>query len=248
MKYGDGTFTTFGVYLDTEENTGVYPTLVKADNPLPVELSSISVSGHTTSFIEGDSFKFGGTVTATYTDGSKKDVTEYASVTEPSMADGATVTVSYTEGEVTKTFEYTISVKAAGSVVESVTESISFATTDQRISQDSNSQVWKSEGVTFTNNKSNSTTAVGNYSNPVRLYQGSEVIVSANGNISEIIIESQGDTKYKTALETSLTNAGYTYSNSGNNYTITLSPSVDQVSFSLAAQARFKKLTVTYEN
>lgn len=248
MKYGDGTFTTFGVYLDTEENTGVYPTLVKADNPLPVELSSISVSGHTTSFIEGESFKFGGIVTATYTDGSKKDVTKYASVTEPSMADGATVTVSYTEGEVTKTFEYTISVKAAGSVVESVTESISFATTDQRISQDSNSQVWKSEGVTFTNNKSNSTTAVGNYSNPVRLYQGSEVIVSANGNISEIIIESQGDTKYKTALETSLTNAGYTYSNSGNNYTITLSPSVDQVSFSLAAQARFKKLTVTYEN
>ena len=114
MKYGDGTYTTFGVYLESDSDTGVYPTLVKADNPLSVELSSISVSGHKTSFTEGDSFEFGGTVTATYTDDSTKDVTANVSVTEPNMEDGATVTVSYTEGTITKTFEYTISVKAAG--------------------------------------------------------------------------------------------------------------------------------------
>lgn len=117
MKYGDGTYTTFGVYLESDADTGVYPTLVKADNPLSVELSSISVSGHKTSFTEGDSFEFGGTVTATYTDDSTKDVTANVSVTEPNMEDGAKVTVSYTEGTITKTFEYTISVKAEGAEV-----------------------------------------------------------------------------------------------------------------------------------
>lgn len=126
MKYGDGTYTTFGVYKDSDEETGVYPTLVKADNPLPVELSSISVNGHKTSFAEGDTFEFGGTVTANYSDGTTKNVTANASVTTPEMVNGASVTVSYTEGGITKTFSYNITVKAAG--VEEVTIVLSAAT------------------------------------------------------------------------------------------------------------------------
>ena len=116
IKYGDSTYTTyttFGVYASSDTNTGVYPILVKADNPLPVELTSISVTGYTTIFNEGDTFEFGGTVTANYNDGSTKDVTADASVTTPDMVDGAVVTVSYTEGTVTKTFNYNITVKAA---------------------------------------------------------------------------------------------------------------------------------------
>lgn len=126
MKYGDGTYTTFGVYKDSDEETGVYPTLVKADNPLPVELSSISVNGHKTSFTEGDTFEFGGTVTANYSDGTTKNVTANVSVTTPEMVNGASVTVSYTEGGITKTFSYNITVKAAG--VEEVTIVLSAAT------------------------------------------------------------------------------------------------------------------------
>lgn len=126
MKYGDGTYTTFGVYKDSDEETGVYPTLVKADNPLPVELSSISVNGYKTSFAEGDTFEFGGTVTANYSDGTTKNVTANASVTTPEMVNGASVTVSYTEGGITKTFLYNITVKAAG--VEEVTIVLSAAT------------------------------------------------------------------------------------------------------------------------
>ena len=113
IKYGDSTYTTFGVYASSDTNTGVYPILVKADNPLPVELTSISVTGYMTIFNEGDTFEFGGTVTANYNDGSTKDVTADASVTTPDMVDGAVVTVSYTEGTVTKTFNYNITVKAA---------------------------------------------------------------------------------------------------------------------------------------
>ena len=126
LKYGDGTYTTFGVYKDSEEETGVYPTLVKADNPLPVELSSISVNGHKTSFAEGDAFEFGGTVTANYSDGTTKNVTANASVTTPEMVNGASVTVSYTDGGITKTFSYKITVKAAD--VEEVTIVLSAAT------------------------------------------------------------------------------------------------------------------------
>lgn len=113
IKYGDSTYTTFGVYASSDTNTGVYPILVKADNPLPVELTSISVTGCTTIFNEGDPFVFDGIVTANYNDGSTKDVTNSAVVTEPNMVNGAEVTVSYTEGTVTKTFNYNITVKAA---------------------------------------------------------------------------------------------------------------------------------------
>ncbi len=113
IKYGDSTYTTFGVYASSETNTGVYPILVKADTPLPVELTSISVTGYTTIFNEGDPFVFDGIVTANYNDGSTKDVTNSAVVTEPNMVNGAEVTVSYTEGTVTKTFNYNITVKAA---------------------------------------------------------------------------------------------------------------------------------------
>ena len=126
-------------------------------------------------------------------------------------------------------------------------ETINFATTAQRTKQDSNQQVWISGNVTFTNDKASSSNPVANYSNPVRLYQGSKVTISATGGITEIKITSDGTSKYKTALQDSLKGAGYTYTNSGNDYTITLDGASKSVSFSLTAQARFKSLTVTYE-
>ena len=55
---------------------------------------------------------------------------------------------------------------------------LSFASTAQRISQDGNKQVWKNGVITFTNEKASSSTAVGNYSNPVRLYQGSSIDIT----------------------------------------------------------------------
>lgn len=173
MKYGDGTFTTFGVYKDSDEETGVYPTLVKADNPLPVELSSISVNGHKTSFTEGDSFEFGGTVTATYTDGSTKDVTDAVSYTTPDMVDGAKVVVSYTEGIITKTFEYTISVKGAGAEVELVTETISGTFTYDSASK--TLSLTTASGITVTQTIASGSTAIGqsyNTATTLRVYKG----------------------------------------------------------------------------
>ncbi|MBR7129961.1 MAG: Ig-like domain-containing protein [Tidjanibacter sp.] len=126
-----------------------------------------------------------------------------------------------------------------------VKETISFANTNQRVSQNSTAQVWKSANVTFTNNKASSSTAVGNYSNPVRLYASSTVSISAGGNtITQVVITSDGSTKYKTALEDSLEGAGYTYTNSGNDYTVTLEAT--EMAFSLKAQARFYEIEVTF--
>ena len=78
----------------------------------PKELSSISISGYATSFAEGDSFSFGGTVTAHYSDSSSSNVTGSATFTGYNMTNvgNHTVTVSYTYGGTTKTQTYQITV------------------------------------------------------------------------------------------------------------------------------------------
>ena len=93
------------------------------DDPEPVivkTLKSIEVTGMTTTFEQGDVFKFDGTCTATYSvtkDGAAQadetaEVTP-TSVSEPDMSTAGTkeVTVTYTEGEITKTFPYNITVE-----------------------------------------------------------------------------------------------------------------------------------------
>lgn len=78
----------------------------------PVTLSSISISGQTTAFIEGDAFSFGGTVTAHYSDSTSENVTASATFSGYTMTTTGeqTVTVSYTYKGTTKTTTYTITV------------------------------------------------------------------------------------------------------------------------------------------
>lgn len=132
--------------------------------------------------------------------------------------------------------------------LQAETVTLSFANTDQRVSQDGNKQVWANGVITFTNEKASSSTAVADYSNPVRLYQGSSVAIEIESGyeMTEILIVSDGTSKYKTALENSLTGAGYSYTNSGNDYTVTLTAATKFKIDKLTAQARFKSLTVTY--
>ena len=77
-------------------------------------LSSISISGYTTSFVEGDTFSFGGTVTAHYSDSSTDNVTSSSTFTGYNMASvgNHTVTVSYTYKGTAKTQTYGITVSA----------------------------------------------------------------------------------------------------------------------------------------
>lgn len=77
-------------------------------------LSSISISGYSTSFTEGDSFSFGGTVTAHFSDSTSENVTASATYSGYSMTTvgNHTVTVTYTYKGTSKTATYQISVSA----------------------------------------------------------------------------------------------------------------------------------------
>ena len=85
-------------------------------------LSSISVSGYTTSFTVGDTFSFGGTVTAHYSDSTSANVTRSATFSGYNMstAGNYTVTASYTEGAVTKTATYGITVSVPSKTLSSI--------------------------------------------------------------------------------------------------------------------------------
>lgn len=86
-----------------------------SDEPEPgKELSSISVSGAKSEFTVGDTFSFGGTVTAHYSDSSSANVTASATFSGYDMDESGeqTVTVSYTEDGITKTTTYSITVSS----------------------------------------------------------------------------------------------------------------------------------------
>ena len=130
---------------------------------------------------------------------------------------------------------------------EEETATISFASTAQRVSQTSESQVWKNGDVTFTNNKAGSSTPVANYSNPVRIYAKSEIVFGCSaGNITKIVVNCN-NTTYATALAGSVTSGG-TATASGTVVTITPATPSDTFTIpSISAQTRFNSLTVYYE-
>lgn len=107
----DGTKAISIVLTATTGATGV--TVYYTGTPVVLTLDHITISGYTTTFTEGDTFNFGGTVTAHYDDESTKDVTDEATFSgyDMSTAGTQTVTVSYTENEVTKTATYDITVE-----------------------------------------------------------------------------------------------------------------------------------------
>ena len=95
-----------------------------------VVLESISLSGsYKTNFYVGDSFTFGGTVRANYSDNSSKVVTSSASFTgfnSSSAVNSQTITVTYSEKGVTKTTTYNVKINAI--ILSSITLSGSYKT------------------------------------------------------------------------------------------------------------------------
>lgn len=95
-------FTSIKVYYSLDENY-VAPTL-----------ESITISDYKTEIKQNSTFVFGGTVMASYSDGSKADVTSSATYAGYNMSEAGeqTVTVSYKFGDVTATTTYTLTVIA----------------------------------------------------------------------------------------------------------------------------------------
>lgn len=126
---------------------------------------------------------------------------------------------------------------------------LSFANKAQRTSFSTTKQVWQQNGITFTNNKSASTNNVADYANPVRLYQNSQIIVEAPGNIKKIVFDTNSTT-YATALKNSIgTVTGATVTVSSDKVTVEFATpsSKSHTIAKLTAQVRLDSLTVTYE-
>ncbi|GEM_PF-543919 len=73
-----------------------------------VTLTSITISGYTTSFKAGDTFSFGGTVTAHYNNGSSADVTASASFSGYNMSSAGNQTVTVSYGGQTETYQISV--------------------------------------------------------------------------------------------------------------------------------------------
>ena len=154
-------------------------------------LSSIEVTGMTTSYVKNGSFSFDGTCVATFANGYEKEVTP-TSVTSPDMSTtgNKTITVTYTYNNKTVSTSYVISVNAYRTVMEE-TESILGT-----INYSSGSEVISNE--TLTTSKSGYTTIENGPDTShkaLRLGSGSSkgtlTITSTSANIYKVIVNAR---------------------------------------------------------
>lgn len=144
----------------------------------------------------------------------------------------------------TKYIHVTQDGKSEGGAAEPVDVTISFETTAQRTSQTTTQQVWTNGGVVLTNNKFESENDVINSSAPVRFYAASQIIITAPGNISQIVFDCN-TSEYATNLKNSISGASVAVSSK--KVTITLNGSSDTFTIAkLSAQVRADAVTVTY--
>ena len=218
---------------ETDVETVVTPTFNPADGvtfeeSLPVTISSATEGATIHYTLNGGTEQTGvSPVTVTVTE--TTEIVAFATKTSCTDSDKATAT-------------YTKVVPVDPNAKE-VEATISFATTAQRLSQDSNSQVWANGGVTFTNNKSASQNAVVSNTNPVRLYANSELVIECAGNIKKIVFDCNSPS-YATALKNSI-GAAATVSSDIVTLTLDGTSSIYTVA-KLTAQVRMDKMTVTY--
>ena len=139
----------------------------------------------------------------------------------------------------------TVDTSDVGAVEPTLAASLSFATKDTRVSQDSNSQVWANNGITFTNDKAKSTNNVADYANPVRIYANSTVTIAYTSEMVKIVIHVNN---YSDAYVTAVVNAvnavdGLSAVADGYDVTITFEAATS-ITFTPTAQVRFNSLDV----
>ena len=99
---------------------------------------------------------------------------------------------------------------------------ISFDDKAKRTAYSTSQQVWVENGITVTNDKSASTSNVGDYSNPARFYKSSSLKVESETEFTTLIFTC-GSTTYAAALQASIAVSGASVSVDGSVVTITLS-------------------------
>ena len=136
---------------------------------------------------------------------------------------------------------YAIYKRVEGGGGESAT--LTFDDTSKRTTRTTNQQVWTENGITLTNNKSESTDTVAAYYNPVRFYKSSEIIIEAPENITQIAATTSG-ISYATALKSSVGTEA-----SANESVVTIAPTESNTTYTIqltGGQVRLSSITVTY--
>ena len=163
-----------------------------------------------------------------------------SSIAEETTTPASTLSSPYKpEGDITL---YAVYKRVEGGGGESATATLTFDDTSRRTTFTTEQQVWTENGITLTNNKSNSTDNVADYSNPVRFYKSSEIIIEAPGNITQIDATTSGS-DYTKALQNSVSGA------TANGNVVTITPSTPNNTYTInltAGQVRLKSITVTY--
>ena len=111
----------------------------------------------------------------------------------------------------------------------------------QRVEFSTTSQVWQNDTLIVTNNKASATTNVANYTDPVRFYQNSQIIIAYPGMTSLIIDAPTGT--YGTPWAATLGAAGLEYEVNNGVYTVTFATPVDSVTLTASAQIRANSIT-----
>ena len=159
-----------------------------------------------------------------------------------------TATIACTCGETSHahTRDFTVTVKVKPGELTSPV-SLSFESTDNRTSFSSTAQTWVQNNITFTNLKASSSTAVGNYSNPIRLYSKSSVKVEFIKPMTKIVFNCN-NASYATALgKSTFDKSVATIAVAGTEVTVTLTTPANSFEFtSLSAQVRINSLDVHF--
>ena len=207
-------FGDIKLYTPTNGNDPVYQFNLNSrliTYTLPVKvLASIAVSGQITSFEVGNDFLFGGVVTASYEDGSTKDVTELATFSgyDKTTQGNQTITVSYTENEVEKTATYTVT------VIKAVTK-YNFTwnlSIDETVVANADQLKWSNDYAQMVADKADATTDANNYYpgkegqsyTSTRFYKGSTLTIKPLNGYAIASVEFTATTEgYATALKNS---------------------------------------------
>lgn len=120
---------------------------------------------------------------------------------------------------------------------------LSFESTDYRVSINTEKQVWAVNGFTFTNNKASGSNIV-DYSNPIRLYQNSEIVIE-HESMTKIVFNCN-TAAYATSLANSIVDNG-TVNLDGKVVTVELNAPADSFTITLSVgQIRLDSITVYY--
>lgn len=158
------------------------------------------------------------------------------------------VEVTASEGVYTGTIggNTTVKVETAeeGAALPVLAASISFADKANRTVFDPDTdkkQVWEQNGITFTNTQASSRNAIGDYSDPVRCYQNSDITIEYAG-IVKLVFDCAGTDRLLMAESIS---GGGVLTTDGTTVTITFETAVDSVTITnLTKQARINSIDV----